>query len=154
MPRVADVVSVLTQYEKRYRFLDVFADDLEDLKEVQWIGTEATFRANVGGRTLVAQNLEGGVLRLSLEAGGALEGALVVGALGAMIGAASKTKDGALAGLALGMLVGALAGSGQSNNPDMNRIMALRFEPLQRQWVLYDGALLPWAKDHLLPTGS
>ena len=48
----------------------------------------------------------------------------------------------------LGMLVGALAGEAA---PKMNRIMALRFDPLASKWSVYDGPLLDLAKRRLVP---
>jgi len=143
--KLGEIVDVLKRYEKRYRFLDVFADDVDDLNEVPWETSEPGIFRYEADRTLYCQPFDKGVLRFSLEAKSPWGKIAVLGAVGAAVGAASETKGGTLGGLVLGMLVGAAIG----DRVEMNRIMALQHDGAE--WKLYDGPLLPWAKKSLLP---
>lgn len=130
-----NIVAVLGRYAGRYRYLDVLAADV---------------RLNSAPTRLQVERLPNGVLRFSLlsaEAGPV--GPMVAGAvIGAAMGSKSTDEGGVLAGMLLGMLVGAVAGS---SAPLMNRVMALRFEPSEGRWNIYDGPLLNLAKSRLVP---
>lgn len=81
------------------------------------------------------------------EAGtGAIVGALIGAAIGAAI---ARKGKGAAAGLVLGLLAGAVLSGGAANTP--RRVFTLRFEPSTGEWRAYDGGLVPWMKEALLP---
>lgn len=148
------IIGALQEYQGRYRYLDVFHFSLQDLEALAWHPIQNnTFVSNVLGVQLCLQPLGEGVLRFYLGAaetptigsGTPLAGA----ALGAVIGAASSDdKTAVLSGMVLGLLVGAIAGVGA---PEMNRVMALRYDPRMPGWRVYDGPLVAWAKNNLAP---
>jgi hypothetical protein len=95
--------------------------------------------------------------RLAEEAGPANKpdatgGVVLGGLLGTMLGAASDKKEGLLGGLVLGMLVGGTLGADSS--PEIERVVALRFDPVSSSWRVYDGPLLRWAKRALEPRAA
>lgn len=166
MPRVTDIVHALKQYEGRYRHLDAFADDVEPAGT--WLagalpvpGVPGAYSLFVNGTAMSVRLFQDrGVVRFSLgttgETGGAAAGATVGGAAGSLLGAAmseaKNAKDGLLGGLFLGMLVGGLIGAATQGSGQVEKVLALRFEPASRRWLLYDGPLLPWAKRRLSPS--
>ena len=81
-------------------------------------------------------------------------GAAIGGAIAAATVAASKQRgDGVLGGALLGLLVGGVLGA--ATTPPVRRVFAMEFDPVARAWVAYDGTLLRWMKDKLLPqTGT
>jgi hypothetical protein len=70
-------------------------------------------------------------------------------ALGGAIAAASKQRgEGVLGGALLGLLVGGVLGSATA---PVRKVFAMELDPVSRTWVAYDGTLLRWMKDRLLP---
>ncbi len=160
--KLPDLVLGLERFGDRYSAIDVFADDLLEVRSAQPV---ANLRDLGGGR--FAYQYDGkayilevfsdtGVVRLSRASGYVSAGpgadatpALLTGLAGAAIGAAlSKKGEGAAAGLILGLLAGAVMG-GSSQAP--RRVFTLRFDPTTGQWRPYDGGLVPWMKENLLP---
>lgn len=54
-------------------------------------------------------------------------------------------------GLVLGLLLGGLLGAAIGNQVDENRIMTLHYEPATRDWRVYHGPYIEWAKEALRP---
>jgi len=149
MLTLGDIAAALNRYRGRYRFLDVFADDVVDLDAVGWVQQDSAFVTTATEFPLRVETLEGGVLRFGIAnaAPSSLGPAILGAALGGAIGAATETKGAVVGGAILGMLVGALSGE----VVQMNRVMALRFDGTAGQWSVYDGPLLNWAKERLAP---
>lgn len=151
MIELKDVAAALSRYANRYRFLDILAADLRLDGAVEWRLSNGKYVTNSTVPPLQAENLANGVIRFSLapsvidQFGPAAAGA----AVGAALGSQSKESGSVLAGMLLGMLVGAVAGEGLR----MNRVMALRFEPAEGRWNIYDGPMLNLAKAQLVPSG-
>jgi hypothetical protein len=149
MPTLVELARVLRRYKGRYLYLDVFADDVSDLRDHAWRNAGSHLLGSLpGGISIRADALPGGVLRLSLSDEKPPSALLAAGALGGLIGAATETKGGLLGGLILGVLVGAVI----ENATQMNRVMTLRFDSSSDRWATYDGPLLPWAMKHLVPS--
>lgn len=140
-----DIENALRRYQERYRYLDVLAADVVGLERARKVGRQYRLPEH----PMQFKRVGNDVLRFSLVAapleqlGPAAAGA----AFGAALGANSETEGGTLAGLMLGMLVGAVVGE----SVQMNRVMALRFEPHAGSWGVYDGPLLNAAKSRLAP---
>lgn len=160
---IPDLVHGLEQFGGRYEALDVFADDLVELKTGQPVpGLRAVdesgrrFALSAGSQAYTLELFDEGVVRLrkaSSEQLGAGDAAVLGGAAGSAIGAASSKKgEAAAAGLILGMLAGALIGSAQQPQVP-RRVFTLRFDPAARTWMAYDGALVGWMKQQLAHTG-
>ena len=103
---------------------------------------------------------EQGVLRLELPRRDVLERiarTALVGSAGAGVGALVATlanateKKGSAAqfGLLLGLVVGAVAEWADASKPQ--RVFALEFDPRRREWMAYDGGLMHWMRQRLLP---
>lgn len=163
---LSDLVHGLETFGDRYSAIDVFADDLVEARSETPVpgladrgdGTFDYWFDAKPYRLVVSQ--ETGVVRLSrLESPPAASKsntgaeALVLGALtGAAIGAAaSKKGDGAAAGLILGLLAGAALSSNTKQRPAPFRVFTLRFDVDTGDWRAYDGGLVPWMKEALLP---
>jgi hypothetical protein len=151
----SDLVQALQTFNSsRYDAVDVFADNLSESALVD----AAQGIVALGGKTYRLSVFEDhGVVRLERDgvsnAKSALVGAALGGAVAAATAAASKQRgDGVLGGALLGLLVGGLLGA--STTP-VRRVFAMEFDPVARAWVAYDGTLLRWMKDKLLPrTGT
>lgn len=163
MLQLQDIANVLRAYGDRYRYLDVFADDIRDLPQAME-GTRATVVQREphlvlavpmnGDSLLIELYPPQGIARCRLgaiqEQGVEARAAMILGGtMGALLGAASATKEGLLGGLVLGMLVGGLVGGMQ---PPVDRVLAMQFDPANESWRLYDGPLLRWAKRTMQPT--
>lgn len=156
MLTLANIAQVLTDYQSRYRWLDVRAGDVRELREglpVFQPIVPGKYRASANGRGLELTLYQGGLARFSLaEMDQAAMRAFQGAAIGAAAAAASK-KD-VPAGLLLGLLVGGLIGaaSGKSQGaPDESRIMTLLFDGADDRWKVYQGPYVAWAKAALMP---
>ena len=163
MPSLANVADVLRRYGGRYKFLDAFADDVDELRNGAWnpVGAAQAGPAGVAietgsGRVLMQLFPEQGIARFRLAeedaARGADEhiamGAIIGGLVGTAVSSASKAKEGLVGGLIVGMLVGGFMGAAAQ---PVERVLALKFEPGSGDWQVYDGPLLRWAKRALQP---
>ncbi len=163
-----DLVAGLDRFGSAYHAIDVFADDVEELRAGAPIrGLQSL---GVDGRRFVYSLPDGrsyellvfpaeGVVRLarpSADAGTyAGEGAALGAVAGTAIGAASTRKgEGAAVGLLLGLLVGVAIGVSSSKEPAPRRVFTLSFDPATREWQAYDGGLVPWMKEQLLPRSA
>lgn len=162
---LADLVVGLSEWSDRYEALDVFADDVAEmrarppLRGLKFIGTSPPrWEVRHGGTTYhVILFEEAGVLRLerpraSLATRAARTG--VAGAAGAAIGAtlekaAEQKGSAAKLGLLLGLVIGAVAEGVAASKP--RRAFTLRFDPVKRSWLAYDGGLMNWMREKLLP---
>src|SRR5260221_1635981 len=154
MPRLSDVVHVLRATRGRYRYLDAFVDDMEELRS----SSEVAVR-RIPGYTWPAVETwvddqplrieifaEEGVARFQLldapsPSGDTVGlGAALGGVLGAAAGVATEKKEGLLGGLVFGFLVGGLLGAAASQ-PAVERALALRFDPRSGTLKVYDQAL-------------
>lgn len=147
------ILQVLQRYSNRYRYLDVFAADLEDRGGIEWLKEGDHFISNTPV-VIRAQALTPTVIRFSLvdrlETPLDFDGApMLLGAVvGGLIGAASKKEGAILVGMGIGLLIGALASA--DGTPRMNRVMALRYDEGTRQWRVLEGPLLSLAKKSLV----
>jgi hypothetical protein len=152
-----DIARVLKQYSERYRWLDVFAYQVSELRGQSGLKFfkqgENRFSAQVGTDQLDLQMYpDKGVVRFSLGTGQPESSDVVAGAaIGAMVGLGVRPKgpEGLILGLLLGGLVGAALGN---NRVDENRIMTLRYDPATASWRVYHGPYIQWAKEALRPT--
>lgn len=145
-----DLIRGLESFPK-YQALDVFANSVYEFcvgAPVAGLAkiSERSYQVTRGDKTFLLEIFpERNVLRVRHVAKPAL---VVAAATGAAIGA--KISDdsllGALAGGLFGLLIGgAVAGSAGG----ATRIFTLKFEPESRQWLAYDGGLVPWVKEQL-----
>lgn len=168
--KLTDLVLGLERFGDRYEAIDVFADDILEMRSAQPVpglqpmdseGKRFRYTASSGKSYDVELFPEAGIVRLSrvkqpgaqgteVNVAGVIAGAIAVAAI---MSALSKKGEGAAAGLVLGLLAGAaLGGSMQPNAP--RRVFTLRFDPSLGQWRAYDGGLVPWMKEHLLPRSA
>ena len=161
--KLMDLVRGLERFGDRYHAIDVFADDVEEVRTgaavqgLQALDQEGRrYRLTVPGGKVYELELfaTSGVVRLSRAQEGAAStsestvlGGLIGGAAGAAVGSAlSKKGEWAAAGLVLGLLAGAaLGGSTEVDAP--RRVFTMSFDPNTRQWRVYDGGLVPWMKE-------
>jgi hypothetical protein len=161
VPRLSDIANALKTYGQTYGALDAFADDIEEFAQgtvppgfTVVASTPLTVVGPVGNRSLRAVIWPNGVARFAFQpvptapTGTATAAGAV---LGAAVGAASDSKGGLLAGLALGLLIGGVIDSANATPTPAGGVLALRFDPALMTWRVYDGPLLPWAKQHLAP---
>jgi hypothetical protein len=152
-----------------YSAIDVFADDLRELRELSITGnlpagivpldaTGERFLATVEGRSyILGVDRQAGVARLArlptpapAPVPGALVGAAIGGATAAAIGAAmTKKGEGWVPGLVLGLLAGAAIGQAATAQQAPRRVFTLRFNPSTEAWEVYDGGLVGWMKHEL-----
>lgn len=162
MPSFADIENLLLRYRRRYRYLAVFVDDVDefraaDLAQRVAVIEQSPLRLSIPtsrGRMVAEVATDKGVARFELTdrdrglASTVAGSAAVDGLIGSAIGAATGSKDGLLGGLVLGMLSGALVGAAITS-PDSHRIFSLLFDHTTGEWRVYDGPFLPWAKQQL-----
>lgn len=160
MVSLRDIANVLRQYNKRYRWLDVFTHQVLEfrspsyLKFIQIDGSH--FSVEVGAERLEFRTYpEKGIVRFSLAGRHeVVPGAVITGAaIGALIGAgidSAKGPEGVILGLLLGGLIGAAVGN-TAQDVNENRIMTLRYEPVTAKWQVYHGPYVQWAKEALRP---
>lgn len=161
MLQLRDIANVLRGYRKRYRYLDVFADDVEELRQKTLADCATVLQREpqpmvsvpVDDDLLVIELYPSqGIARCRLDDSyaaptHAVDGAILGSILGSLLGAATSIKEGLLGGLVLGMLVGGVIGATQP----VERVLAMQFEPEKKSWRLYDGPLLRWAKRTMEP---
>jgi hypothetical protein len=168
--KLTDLVLGLERFGQRYDAIDVFADDLLELQSEEPVpglysldtdGKRFRYSAPSGATYDVDLLPDAGIVRLSrAKHPGAepVQSGLVGAWLGATAGTAvdnalSKKGQGAAAGIILGLLAGAVFGDIlQPNAP--RRVFTLRFDPSLGQWRAYDGGLVPWMKENLLPQSA
>ncbi|WP_428269854.1 hypothetical protein [Haliangium sp.] len=160
----------MERFGDRYEAIDVFADDIQELRELPQGRTpknvhipnqeEGILYVDEGGTRYRLRVFKTGVARMDRGEGNGLgqviAGAAIGALIGAAIGAASNTKgDSWASGMVVGLLGGALAG-GLWKDQKMRRVFALRFDPDTHEWHAYDGGLLPWMKEQFreLPTAG
>lgn len=153
MLETRDLVNALEEFGERYHAVDVFADSLsesakEDVRRgiTRVDGSEYSF-------TVFPKH---GVVRLTRgvpDGSATVVGMAAGAALGAAIAAASNQRgEGVFVGALLGLLVGGMLGA--AVEPEIRvprRVFAMELNPGSREWVAYDGSLLRWMKERLLP---
>lgn len=158
---VSDLIAGLERFSAKYGALDVYAADVFELQQAgaegravpeNWtqIGPTAFSVTTEKGKFVAELKPEVGVLRLR-RAGttepilGVIGGALV----GVGVSAAfSKKPEAVIAGAILGMLVGATL-SGPESSTAARQVFTMKFNPVERQWRAYSGALIPTMKQSL-----
>lgn len=158
--KLDDLVRGLERFRDRYQAFGVFADDLAQLDEAAPIqGLKAIDPAGRKYRwTTEAGSYE---LRLSPEEGvvhlhratarevqaeaAAFDAAVARAAIKA---ATDKKGGGAGRGPLLGLLIGKMP-EGTAGLPD--RIFTMEFDPQAGEWRAYDGGLVRWMKQELIP---
>lgn len=161
---VPDLAKGLESFGDSYNALDVFADDVYEVQLLKqgklpkgWTQlAKGAFQISVGEETYYARLFDTeGVVRFSRSSDlpnndNIAQGAILGGLAGAAIGAASSKKgEGLVGGLLLGLLVGAVLGGQLPNEPEAHRVFTLRFDPENRSWRTYNGALVRWMKSEL-----
>jgi hypothetical protein len=150
---LSNLVSALNQFS-RYHAIDVFADDLAELREPAPAGLRPLdlegrrFHVTHRGADFILEVFaKEGVARLSKPtgpsavAGNNLE---LYGIANEAIEAAGQRKgDAWLDGLLLALLIGESLGGG------VRRVFALAYDRGAGQWRPYDGGLLRWMKGQL-----
>jgi hypothetical protein len=159
---LAELASGLAQYRDLFGSLDVFADDIAELRDDVQAPTSTELRKVAdqpdaylfehAGEKFVLQVTREGVARIRYADDSVAVGALLGSAFGAAVGAASSKKGGGWAkGLLLGMLAGTAVGAASSPSRP-KRVLTVRFDPSTRSWAAYDGGLVTWLKAELNPT--
>jgi hypothetical protein len=153
---LSNLVAALNQFP-RYHAIDVFADDLAELRDPARAGLRPLdpqgrrFGVTHGGADFILEVFEeNGVARLSKTTGSSATSAgagVALALVGVAIEAAGKRKgDGMLGGLLLGLLIGEPLGG---HADDARRVFALAYDHGAEQWRPYDGGLLRWMKGQL-----
>lgn len=159
MPTLHDIATVLDQRRRSYRWLDVFASDIEELKPTSGHpfhhSLDGGYLTQVGDYTLRMSLLtDTNVARFELVANpssAGITGAAITGAvLGGAIAGQGRRSD-VPAGMIFGMLVGGLLGA-MATAP-AKQIMTLRFDPVDSRWDIYHGPYIGWAKEALSGVG-
>ena len=162
---IADVVKALELFDDRYNTIDVFADDVEELRtyvetdtlpqNLQLTDTSGTRFAITGTPYVLDLIADAGVARITRtpqsSTTSVVGNALAGGAIGTAIGVATSKKAEVVAtGLILGLLVGATLGNATPNKGNRpRRVFALCFDSDSGQWLAYDGGLVRWMKAEL-----
>ena len=152
-----DLIRALDSFQS-YQAIDVFGSDVQEVRTNMPVAglqkvNERSYHLVRGGRIFQLDWFpERNVLRLrrSTQTGNASV-AGVGAAAGAAIGAAvsDQKSAGVLVGALLGLLVGsAIGATGET------RVFTLALEPQSRQWLAYDGGLVPWMKEQLFVPGT
>ena len=148
----SDLVNALETFGDRYHAVDVFADDLSDnakndinLGFIQRSGR--TYRFAVFGQHGVVR-----FERFTVQSSG-FEGLIAGAAIGSAVAVAMKQRgEGVLLGALLGLLIGgALSSSTETDRPRTRKVFAMELDPQTREWAAYDGSMLRWMKERLLP---
>ena len=63
----------------------------------------------------------------------------------------TQRGEGILGGALLGLLVGGLLSTSAQSTTAVRKVFAMELDPATRTWLAYDGTLLRWMKDRLLP---
>jgi hypothetical protein len=172
--KLMDLVLGLESFGTRYQAISVFADDLSGARSAELVpGLFALdeagklFRFTVpggqphGGETydlrVVPERGIASMSRATLSA--SASGALSPCALASpdMDRAADNAKnirgEAASDEHVFGLLAGRFLGG--DTGPDApRRVFTMRFDLGHRQWQAYDGGLVPWMKEHLLPKST
>lgn len=158
----------LDEWNGRYEAIDVFADDVAEMQGTEPLGgltrlpderPRFEFRRGTRGYHVVLFE-DAGVLRLeyprpelltrlgqAASTGAAGTGA---GALAATLANATGQKGSAAQlGLLLGLVVGSAEAGANGSGP--RRVFALEFHAGRREWLAYDGGLIRWMREKLLP---
>ena len=159
---LVDLAEGLERFGPRYNAIDVFADDVDEVRSRKLPadarpipGRSGGFEVRVNDRPYFLRVFENaGVVRLARapephgtdSSNSAMFGALAGAAIGA---ATSKKGEGVVGGMLLGLLVGAALGSSTEPEPAPHKVFTLRFDPLAREWKTYSGGLVRWMKSEL-----
>jgi len=163
MIQLADIYRILNQHRQKYRWLDVFSEDVAELQQgsaVRFTQTSEgnTYTVPIEGETMSLRvDRESGVVRFELaespEVGTGAAGALAGAALGAAIAGSGRSSD-APAGAVFGLLIGGLLGAAAGAADRPKQVLTLRFDEDQGEWRLYHGPYTRWAKEALRPAWS
>lgn len=137
-----------------YQALDVFRSSVQELHTGTPIPgltklDERRYLLTRGGKMFLLEIFaEKNVLRFGRADDPVIQAPALGAAAGAVIGAKLSEDSllGALAGGLFGLLVGKAISGGASGAA---RVFTLKFEPESRQWLAYDGGLVPWVKEQL-----
>lgn len=157
-----DMIAGLEEWRGRYVALDVFADDVEELRSTDEVdgltevgGNPPEFALSRRGRTYRIVLFEKqGVLRLELPSDALVAPSrrlALAGLAGPAIAAAlSKKGRGAELDLLLGLLVGA-SRDGNAPTDAPRRSFTMEFDRASRSWLAYTGGLMNWMTRELMP---
>lgn len=166
-----DLVLGLERFRGRYEAIDVFADDVSeahsaepvaglralDAERLRFRYTVPEEKPHAGHSYDVELFPDAGVVCMSRVTQAPPAPPVAVGevltgqhATDAVNSARRHRGEGAAEDLVLGLLVGAVLGTSTTPNAP-RRVFTLRFDASLREWRAYDGGLVPWMKEHLLP---
>jgi hypothetical protein len=156
-----DLIHGLERFGDRYEALDVFADDVLELRpQTRGQGCKPLIMTGAGEKNYELDLFpETGVARLSQAQGNpapsletAVISGVVIGGLAAAGIAIAAGKKGEPAGSAwcCRMLAGAALGVGLHEDAP-RRVFTLSFDPGTGKWPAYDGGLVTWMKEQLTP---
>lgn len=159
---IRDIVEVLKQYKDRYRWLDVFASEVQELTaptktKFSKISDNVYQLVHTNQPVELVLDRERDLARFRLlKDVDPLQGAVIGAGIGALVVAATSRTNPT--GMLLGLLVGGLIGAGiasalgeEEPQIDENRILTLSFEPQQKGWKVYHGPYRDYAKEALYP---
>ena len=153
MISLKDIRDILLKYQDRYRWLDVFAGDVEEFSDSSYHQQFKTvddkrFRVMVEDQVLeVWLSPEAKVARFELvnvPIKGALAGASVGAALGSLV-----DESNSPAGAVFGLLVGGIAGVWAESAARPQKVLTLKYDSAQGRWRVYNGPYVSWAKEAL-----
>jgi hypothetical protein len=161
---LSDLIAGLERFSDRYQTLNVFADDIRELslrspiRQLQPVGSEGRLYRLSSQDGQKSYHLEFfpelGIARVSADVDqkNPPDGtATLSGSAIDAIKAAEKKKGKAAA---LGLLLGLLVGTAFKNRTDPGaprRVFTLKFNAKTHRWEAYDGGLVRWMKEQLIP---
>jgi hypothetical protein len=164
MVQLRDIAKALDEDRDGYEYLDVFADDIYELREGKLSGGGRTVRREshpaltipVEDKILLIElYVEQGIARCRLVSAqdqatesSSVEGMIPGDVLQRLLQVAREKKEGLLGGLVLGMLIG------RGSRSPVEIVLAMQFDPVSKRWQLYDGPLLRWAKQTIQPAAG
>jgi hypothetical protein len=173
--KLMDLVLGLGRFGDRYGAIGVFADDVMEVRSVEPVDglraigpEEQRFRYTVpAGKPHAGESYEIGLFPeagvVQMSRAGQVEpappelppraGLTGASALRAVNAAQRMRGEAAAEPIILGLLVGTTL-NGSTRSKAARRVFTMQFEPSLGQWRAYDGGLVPWMKEHLLPTSA
>lgn len=156
---VNDLTQALEHFNGKYQAVEIFADDIVELEgpnidaAMVDLGDDIQLKFQLanGPYEMIVDKATGVARFMRGEEGSSstLGGMVLGGAIGGAVAAAtSKKGDGWVGGMVLGLLAGAALGAA-SNDQGPRRVFALRYDPINGQWMPYDGGLVPWLKNNM-----
>jgi hypothetical protein len=160
MVNLTNIADVLNRNRHSFRYLDVFASDVEELQVEAnhgFVPAETNVWTTLAGAFRVRMRLfpEANVARFELDdnagTAGVAAGVAAGAAMGGVLAAGAKGRRGDVSDLMIfGVLIGGLLGAlAASPAPATQQVMTLRYDPELKKWVVYHGPYAHWAREAL-----